>query len=401
MTFEEALRFLSGRITFSPKKDRERLVHLLEKLGNPHERFRCIHIAGTNGKGSVTTMTASILKAAGYRVGAYLSPFVFDVRERWQLDGELISREALAHCVSALAPVVDAMSADDQATITEFELKTAIAFQFFASQNVDFAVIEVGIGGRLDSTNVIPAPCVAAITSIGYDHQNLLGNTLREIATEKAGILKRGTLAGITPVSDPEPLSAIQSKADTEGVPLIQIKGDELPAGVCLRLRGSHQRVNASTATLIARTLGIPEDAIQRGLSLANLPGRFQVCQGGKLILDGAHNEQGTRILAEALRSEFPGERFTYVVGSKQAHAPGTFLEALLPLARRIIATEPDFKPTPAHLVVEAAGSVPSEIVIPVADAIRHALTFPERVVVTGSFYVVGETPDELRSESR
>ena len=397
MNFDEALRFLSQRVTFSPKKDKRRFLSLLELLGNPHERLHYIHIAGTNGKGSVTTMVAAILQAAGYRVGSYLSPYVFDVGERWLINGVPLSKEALARQVTQIAPFVEVMSAQDQAGITEFELKTAVAFCIFAELEVDYVVLEVGIGGRLDSTNVIAPPLVAAITSIGLDHMNLLGYTLREIATEKAGILKHGTLACVTPVTDPEALEAIRAKASAEGVPLVLVRGDELPPGIILGLRGPHQRVNASTATCIARILSIPEEAIRLGLVSASLPGRFQVCQGERLILDGAHNAQGTRVLADALRVEFPREKFTFVVGSKQAHAPGTFLEALLPLAQRIIATEPAFKPTPAQLVVEAAGDVPAEVMIPVADAIRHALTFPERVVVTGSFYVVGETPEELR----
>ena len=402
MTFDQAVRFLSNRITFSPKKDPTRLKLLLAAVGSPQEKLAIIHVAGTNGKGSVTTMTAAILQAAGHSVGAYLSPYVFDVRERWIVNGLPISESDLARQVSELAPHVEAMDNNgEHGAITEFELKTAVAFKHFAEVGVDFAVIEVGIGGTYDSTNIIAPPLVAAITSIGFDHMSLLGNTLGEIASQKAGILKHGTRACVTPVTDPEALAAITQKAVAEGVPLLPIRGDELPEGVTLALRGPHQRVNASTATCIAQILEIPEAAILQGLETATLPGRFQICQNGRLILDGAHNEDGARTLAAALREEFPGEKFTFVVGSKQSHAPGPFLAELAFLIDSLIATEPSFKPTPLTEVMVAANALnlPTTCIPRVPEAIQAALQTGRRVVVTGSFYVVGETPENLRQK--
>ncbi|MBB6052862.1 glutamate ligase domain-containing protein [Armatimonas rosea] len=395
MTFDQAVGYLANRITFSPRKDPARLRALLAEVGSPQDRLPCVHIAGTNGKGSVTTMTAAILQAAGYTVGAYLSPYVFSLGERWQVNGLPLSEEALARHVTELAPFVERISAGELGAITEFELKTAIAFKHFAEVGVDFAVIEVGIGGTYDSTNIIPPPLAAAITSIGFDHMALLGNTLGEIAAQKAGILKHGTRACITPVTDPEALAAIQQKATSEGVPLTLVRGDELPGGITLALRGPHQRVNASTATLLARTLELPESAIRAGLESATLPGRFQLCLGGRLILDGAHNEDGAQTLVAALTEEFPGEKFVFVIGSKQTHSPAPFLAELAPLAAAVIATEPSFKPTPAREVVAAAQrlGLPVTHQVPVAAAIEAALQRTERVVVTGSFYVVGETP--------
>ncbi len=399
MTFDQAVLYLANRITFSPRKDPARLKMLLSHVGSPQETLRCVHIAGTNGKGSVTTMTAAILQAAGYRVGAYLSPYVFDVRERWMVDGLPITKADLARHVEELAPFVEAMNGSEYGAITEFELKTAIAFKHFAEAGVDFAVIEVGIGGTYDSTNIIPAPLVAAITSIGFDHVSLLGSTLGEIAGQKAGILKHGTRACITPVTEPEALAAITKKAREEDVPLIHIHGDAFPSDTHLSLRGPHQRVNASTATGIARTLEIPESAIRRGLETAALPGRFQICQDGRLILDGAHNEDGAQTLKAALQEEFPGEKFTAVIGSKQTHDPAPFLAVLAPLLHAVIATEPAFKPIPATEVAAAAAALGLPVVcLPhVPDAIQTALQSPLRVIVTGSFYVVGETPESLR----
>lgn len=401
MTFDQAVRFLSNRILFSPKKDPTRLKFLLAAVGSPQEKLAIIHVAGTNGKGSVTTMTSAILQAAGYSVGAYLSPYVFDVRERWMVNGQPISEAELARHVAELAPHVEAMERHGEyGAITEFELKTAVAFKHFAEVGVDYAVIEVGIGGTYDSTNIIPPPLVAAITSIGFDHMSLLGNTLGEIASQKAGILKRGTRTCVTPVTEPEALAAIQTKAALEGVPLCHVSGNELPASVNLALRGPHQRTNASTATCIARTLEIPEAAIRQGLETATLPGRFQLCQNRRLILDGAHNEDGAQTLAAALREEFPGEKFTFVMGSKQSHAPGPFLAELVPLIDSLIATEPSFKPTPIAEVIAAANALGLSVqrISRVPEAIHEALKSPLRVVVTGSFYVVGDTPEALRS---
>ena len=346
-------------------------------------------------------MTAAILQAAGHSVGAYLSPYVFDIRERWMVSGLPISQADLARHVTELAPYVEAMNGSELGTITEFELKTAVAFKHFREVGVDFAVLEVGIGGTYDSTNIILPPLVAAITSIGFDHMSLLGNTLGEIASQKAGIIKHGTRACVTPVTEPEALAAITKKAASESVPLIQIRGDELPEGVRLALRGPHQRINASVATEVARLLAIPEDAIRRGLETATLPGRFQICQDRRLILDGAHNEDGARTLATALHDEFPGEKFTVVLGSKQGHDPSPFLVELAPIVDSVIATEPSFKPTPSSEVIAAAQSLdlPVKRALPVAAAIEEALQGTRRVVVTGSFYVVGETPEALREE--
>jgi dihydrofolate synthase / folylpolyglutamate synthase len=399
VTFDQAVEYLGNRISFSPRKDPERLRELLAQVGSPQERLACLHIAGTNGKGSVTTMAAAILQAADYSVGAYLSPYVFDVRERWMVNGEPIAPEALIRHVEQLAPFVEAMNRSEYGSITEFEFKTAVAFKHFAEVGVDFAVIEVGIGGTHDSTNIIPPPRVAAITSIGFDHVSLLGNTLGEIASQKAGIIKRGTAACVTPVTEPEALAAITQKAVLEEVPLLAVPEDALPTGVRLALRGPHQRINAGTASVLARVLAIPEAAIRRGLETATLPGRFQLCQEGRLILDGAHNEDGAQTLAAALRDEFPGEVFTFVVGSKQSHAPGPFLAELAPLVHSVIATRPSFKPTPTSEVMAAAASLglPVESFDSVPAAIHQALRRPLRVVVTGSFYVVGETPESLR----
>lgn len=406
---------MSGLLQFGIRLDRERFVELLRRAGDPQKRLRCLHVAGTNGKGSTTTFIASILAAAGYRVGSYLSPYVFDLRERILLNGAMIPKADFARWVTHLQPHMEAIAATDLGPTTEFELKTAVAFCWLAEQAVDFAVLEVGIGGRLDATNVIPPPLVAVITSIGWDHQHLLGDTLAKIAGEKAGILKRGTLACITAVPPgTEAFDAIAAKAAAEGVPLRSVTGSDIGlSDLALRLRGPFQAANAACATAAVRVLQqsgsgdrIDESAIRRGLEQAMLPGRFQIALPGDptLVLDVAHNQDGGRVLAEALRAELPGHRFRFVVGMTRAHDPEPFLREIAPLAAdgAIVVTAPKFRPKPAEETAAAARSLglTPTVIEPTSAAIVRAWEAArpgEAVVVTGSFYVVGETPPELR----
>ena len=443
MDFEESVRYMSGLLQFGIRLDRERFVSLLERLGNPQLRFPCVHIAGTNGKGSTTTFIAAILRAAGYRIGTYLSPYVFDVRERIQLNGTMIPKDDFSRWVTTIRPHIEAIAVTELGQTTEFELKTAAAFCYFAEQNVDFAAVEVGIGGRLDATNVIPPPLCAVITTIGWDHMHLLGDTLAKIAAEKAGILKPGTIC-VTAVAPGEALETIAKIAAAQQVSLLRVAPEDRPekrldpavpfvsyhrtnegkltlhlpsgeiAGVRPSLRGAYQAGNAATAAAAVEVLrtkrgvAVSDEAIRRGLESAFIPGRFQIAQrgaGGRpiLLLDGAHNEEGAAILAQALQAEFgPQQKYIVVTGAKQGHAPGPFLEILAPLVKRVIATRPSFRPVDAAEVVQAAEKrgLPVRVIEPAAAAIRTAWEesgLKDVVVVTGSLYLVGETPEDLR----
>jgi dihydrofolate synthase/folylpolyglutamate synthase len=328
------------------------------------------------------------------------------------MNGAMIPKQDFARWVETLRTPIEEIAAETElGSTTEFELKTAVAFCWLAEQQVDFAVIEVGIGGRLDATNIIPPPLVSVITSIGYDHQALLGDTLAKIAGEKAGIIKRGTLACITAVPPGEALDAIIARADQEGVPLRTVR----PADAIsfpLALHGPFQRVNAAVAHAAIQVLQengaavVPESALREGLAQASLPGRFQTALSGDpaLVLDVAHNEDGARVLAEALRAEFPQARFHFVVGMSRNHDPALFLRELAPLAKggKIVVTAPRFRPKPVEEVAAAAreAGLNPQIVEPTAAAIVRTWEEAkpgEVVVVTGSFYVVGETPPELR----
>jgi dihydrofolate synthase/folylpolyglutamate synthase len=450
MSYEESVAYMSGLLQFGMRLDRERFTALLARLGDPHKRLRCVHVAGTNGKGSTTTFVSSVLRAAGYRVGTYLSPYVFDLRERIQVGGEMIPPADFARWVTVIRPHIEAVARDpDLGQTTEFELKTAVAFCYFAERGVDFAAVEVGIGGRLDATNVIPPPLVAVITHIGLDHTSILGDTLAQIAAEKAGIIKKGTAACVTAVPPGEALDVIAAAAERQGVPLLRVGpaaavppdpdrfgvyriapdrdggvdleiGGEGDAdrvaleGLRLRLRGDFQAANAAAAAAAVEVLRrrgvvtISPERFRAGLESASLPGRFQVVREGRdgdrpaLVLDGAHNEDGARVLAGALEGMFPGRRCVLVAGMRHNHEPEPFLRVLAPLSRRVVATAPPFKPRPAAEVAAAAGrlGVPAEVAEPAADAVLRALetaSADEVVVVTGSFYTVGEVPPFLR----
>ncbi len=446
VTYEEAVRYMSGLLQFGIRLDRERFAELLRRVGDPHKRLRCVHVAGTNGKGSTTNFVASGLQAAGYTVGAYFSPYVFDLRERIQINGAQIGKEEFADIVTRLRPHIEALAQTELGQTTEFELKTAAAFLHFAERDVDFAVVEVGIGGRLDSTNVIPPPLVAVITNIGLDHVNLLGDTLEKIAGEKAGILKAGTLACVTAVPPGPALAVIRERATVCGVPLRRVapfdETENAPEVIAhfragdapgethiafaggtrdtpffdlrLALRGPFQAANAATALAaldVLRESGVAPrltfGAMQTGLERATLPGRFQIIERPlfpTLVLDVAHNEDGAHVLADAISAAFPHRPVTLVVGMSRTHEPEPFLRILGRVApRRLLVTAPQFRPksvSETYAAAVAAGLSDVRMIDVVSEAVEEAMQSAvpgEVVVVTGSFYTVGETPEKWR----
>lgn len=305
----------------------ERVALALRNLGDPHRSFRSVHIAGTNGKGSVAAMVHSMFWRGGYRVGLYTSPHLIDLRERIVVaDSKHAAADAIAACyrigedeVVSYTQEIHAAATVRGIPLTFFEVMTVMAFLHFARQQVDLAVIEVGLGGRLDATNVID-PEVAVITSIGLDHQEFLGESLAEIAAEKAGILKAGC-PGVVGVVPKEALDVIEATARARGIPLARL-GKEfrvleepalsyegsagLMADLEIGLRGSHQRGNAAVALRVVEMLApqcpLPEEPIRLGLREVRWPGRLDVVrENPKIILDGAHNEEGMTALAEAL----------------------------------------------------------------------------------------------------
>lgn len=387
----------------SMKLGLERFREFCARLGNPQESFRSVHVAGTNGKGSTTAMIASILKAAGYKVGSYYSPFVYDIRERFLLNGEMISEADFARLVEFMRPIAEAMERTEHGHPTEFELKTALTFLWFAENQVDFAVLEVGLGGRLDATNIV-SPLVSVITNVSMDHMEHLGDTIEQIAAEKAGIIKP-RVPCVTAATGPA-LAVIRRIAEERGSVLRQVTGlPESCADVKIGMRGDFQRVNAALAVAAAEVLqdegvDIPESAIRTGLETACLPGRLEVIhENPTLVLDGAHNPDAARNLADAVHDWFTYDRLILIMGMVKGHSIENTVSILAPLADKFIATAPSGpRALPALEVASAAREYCSDVttIEPVPAAVHCALESAgpnDLILVTGSFYTIGEVP--------
>jgi dihydrofolate synthase/folylpolyglutamate synthase len=450
MDFDESVRYMSGLLRFGWKLGNERFEALCDRLGNPHLQLPAIHVAGTKGKGSTTALAAAILKESGFHVGAYFSPYVFDIRERAQIDGRMISREEFARIASLIRPHMEALAQTEHGETTEFEMKTALAFRYFADNRVDWACVEVGLGGRLDATNVV-RPAVTVITNIGLDHTNVLGTTHAEIAGEKAGIVKPGVVC-ITATDHPEALAVIRSVANERGAPLARVarEGDDAggsdrvirwetapdaggldPEGHFARvtvrtarreypdldvaMAGIYQRINAACAiaaveeALGSRGLELELQHVRRALAETLLPGRMSVqrlASGVLLVLDGAHNALAADALAGticALRRREALRDTWLVIGMLEGHDPAGVL-APLASGATVIACQPDWRRAlPAETIAEAARPLTDrvEIVRSVPEAVESAITRAQPndlILVTGSFYTIGETePIQLR----
>jgi dihydrofolate synthase / folylpolyglutamate synthase len=422
MTYREAVARLTGlrggeMAGMTPGL--ARIEALLSAIGNPERSFRIVQVGGTNGKGSVSAMLAAIGQAAGWRVGLYTSPHLIDLSERIRVDGRPISEADLVDGVEAIGTLVARLDA------TMFEAVTTLALDHFARESVDLAVLEVGMGGRLDATTV-GAPDAQVVTRIDYDHQAYLGNTLAAIASEKAAIVRRG--AAFSARQEPEALAVLERRAHEVGVPL-QVEGRDLTAcarGFTLdgqqidlagpgwrlddarcRLLGVHQPGNAVLATAAARAIGAGDAAIREGLAAVEWPGRFDiVSRDPVVILDGAHNPGGARALAASLAAYFPGQPTTLVIGVSADKDQRGILDALVPLASRLILT-PYTSPraaTPEDLARHLpAGMVRVELAASPREALALALDRPATpiICVAGSLYLIGEILAQTREKQR
>jgi dihydrofolate synthase/folylpolyglutamate synthase len=352
----------------------DRIKVLLERLGNPHQKFKSIHVAGTNGKGSTCAMLASILKEAGYKVGLYTSPHLFDYRERIKINGKDIPKREFTRIIERIRKRIRSRNREETPTV--FEVLTAAAFTYFAEQKVEYAVIEVGMGGRLDATNVI-TPLVAIITNIDLEHTAILGRTLAKVAAEKAAIIKP-RVPVITAETKPEALRVIKHNADKNRSLLIQV--GSVQEGLKTNLIGEHQKVNAACAVAAVRLANIAanKQAILRGLKMVSWPGRFQVLSRKPLtIVDGAHNPAGIKVLVETLKQQFPGKKFTFIFGTQEDKDLASMLSLLRPLAKKIVIT---------HSSHQNAANKDS---IKLADALK--LSVGEDRVITGSLFLVAD----------
>ena len=427
--YAKALEYLYSFVDFSMQKANtysparfkiERMQALVASLGHPQQTCPSIHVAGTKGKGSVAVFCSNSLQESGYKVGLYTSPHLDDYAERIQINHEFIPHETLVDLVEEIKPHVEAIP-----ELTTFEITTALAFMYFAQQAVSAAVIEVGLGGRLDATNVI-VPVVCVITSISYDHTYLLGNTLREIAGEKAGIIKAGIPVVVSPQEE-EARIVIEQVARDREAPLIQVGRDvrftqlthsldhqffkvwaemktpETAATLTIPLLGHHQVVNAATAFAaldIFRQKGfeIKPEAIERGFATAFWPGRFEVIQKlPPVILDCAHNRDSALKLRLTLEEYYPGKRVILIFGASEDKDIQGMFEELMPVVEQLMAVK-SFHPRaiePGKLVemVRSYGK-PVQIVDQIPEALEKAIQLAGEttaVLVTGSIFVVAE----------
>lgn len=431
-TYSQALAYLNSLIDFEkgmPKSyspvsfNLARTAHLLAGLGDPQEDYPIVLIAGTKGKGSTAAFLESILRAAGRRTGLYISPHLHTWRERVQVNRQLIAKAAVANWIVRLRPMVEALRGTEQGPPTYYEVSTALALGYFAEQAIDVAVLEVGLGGRLDATNIV-TPRVAVITTIGYDHIEILGHTLTAIAGEKAGIVKPDGWA-VSAVQDPEAMAAIEATcrarsarlwvAEKSGVhPVLPGPGDSLPYPVSptagnLGLHGGFQEGNARVAQAVVLALraqgwDIPSAAVAKGLRTVRWPGRLEVAgRQPRLVLDGAHNVDSARALRQALQAGFAYQRLIIVAGFSQGHDVGAFFGELGPAAAHVVLTAARHPRsagiTPLVEAVRRAVNVPVETAASVTAALERAraLAAPaDLICVCGSLFVVAEAREAL-----
>jgi len=405
----DPLSYLFRLEQFGIKFGLDNIRALLARLGNPDRAFRSIHIAGTNGKGSVTAMVDTVLRRAGHRSARYTSPHLIDLSERFVVDGRAVEPAALRRAAVNIQRVIEAALADGTlpAKPTFFEATTAMAFDIFCDARVEFAVIEVGLGGRLDSTNVID-PVVTAITSIDFDHQKYLGDTLAEIAGEKAGIIKPGVPVVVGDVT-PDAFSVIARTARERGAELIRADAPGRDYGpIRLGLRGDHQIANARVAMRILETLerqgvAIGPAAIVDGLTQVSWPGRLDhrtLATGREVVLDAAHNPAGAAALASYLRG-LGGAKPTLVFGAMKDKDVDGMLTVLLPAVGRVLVTRPSNPRAadPQELAARIRAIAPAlavEIVQAPLDAVAAATASAPLVVVAGSIFLLGDVMQEL-----
>lgn len=385
----------------------ENTRRLAALAGNPHERLRFIHVAGTNGKGSTCAMLESIYRAAGLRVGLYTSPHLVSFRERIQVNRRLIPEADVVRLVGEMQRWLATFPPDHCPTF--FEVITVMALRYFEEQRCELVVWETGMGGRLDATNIV-TPLAAVITNIGFDHQQWLGDTLAAIAAEKAGIIKPGVPV-LTATDAPEALEVIGRTARERGAALTVLGPDaSLPAefaSLQLPLPGAHQVRNAALAVATVQALQdkipVSRDAIVQGLSSVRWPGRLQMVTrpgGQRVLLDAAHNPAGTEALSAALRTMFPGQRPALVLGVLRDKDWATMCEELAPRANRIATVPVGSERTAdaAELAAACRRAAPAAEVV-ACDSLGAALERMANepfVVVTGSSYLVGEALEWL-----
>lgn len=410
MTAVEAIAYIESQSWSETRLGLERTRQLLSAINEPHKKLRFIHVAGTNGKGSTCAMLAAIMQAAGYRTGLYTSPYICRFNERMQVNGQMISDEKLAALTELMRPIADNM-ADHP---SQFEIVTAMAMQFFLDEGCDIVVLETGLGGEMDSTNVISCPEAAVITNIGLEHTEYLGDTVEQIASAKAGIIKPGC-AAVCYRCTPEAIAVFENVCRERGAKLTKADFDSIHPISCdldgqhfswktfndltLPLLGEHQLKNAAVVletVMVLRRNGwnIPDESIRAGLGRTVWPARLEVLSKKPIfIVDGAHNPQCASALGRCLKDLFPGEKLNFILGVLADKDYMLMLETLREHMGKVLCVTPDSpRALPAEQLAEILGNmgIAAQAYTGIEAAVAAAMDDAEPCVACGSLYMAG-----------
>lgn len=408
MTYSQAIQFLYDLRLFGTKFGLENTFRLAALAGNPQEKLRVIHVAGTNGKGSTCAMLESVYREAGLRVGLFTSPHLVSFAERIQINRQLISEADVTRLVVEMQGLLKNFPPELHPTF--FEVVTVMALKYFAEQRCELVVLETGLGGRLDATNIV-RPLASVITNVQFDHQQWLGETLAQIAGEKAGIIKPNRPV-VTGAEDAEAQQVIIRVAREQKAPLTIVTRADAKAldSLEVSLLGEHQRINAAVAWHTVRVLQpqlpVPESAVTLGLKRVQWAGRLQLVRragamGQTILLDGAHNPAGAQSLASALRTYFPSARPALILGSMRDKDWPTMCKILAPLASRIyLSPTGSERSADPHLLVHSCQEANPGAAIVVCESLAQALSQAEAepfVALAGSLYIIGEAMELLQ----
>lgn len=427
MNFKQTVQYIENTLRFGCRPGLERTAKLLELLGNPHKELECVHIAGTNGKGSTTAMISNILKHAGYKVGTYTSPHLYKITERMVVNGVQITEENFVKYANKVIEKMKYMKENGMEMPTQFEMLTAMAFLYFQDVNVDVAVIEVGLGGMYDATNVIDS-ILSVITSISYDHVEVLGNSIELIAKEKAGVIKDNATVVLYPQLYREAEKVIEEVSKEKKAKLVKVREEQVKPlefdimgqsfdytyddlylkNLVVPLLGDHQINNASVAVTAAVELSklgfdIKEQHIREGLKTVEWPCRFSIISKEPLIIiDGAHNEDGINSLKAAIQKYLSDKKIILVFGMLGDKSYSYGVQELVPLAHRVIATEPvSPRALKAEQMAEMARKYNEQVEVE-ADIIKaiekaKALAHEDSaILICGSLYLAGSAYEYL-----
>lgn len=422
MNYQEALKFIEESHKFGMRLGLENSFKLLELLGNPQDKVKVIHVAGTNGKGSVCSFIANSLQAEGYKVGLYTSPYLETFTERIRINGQNIPEEDVARIVTLMKDKIEQMVKEGFAYPTEFEIETAMAFYYYWEQKVDYVALEVGLGGRYDATNVIKDSVASVIVSLSLDHIGVLGDTLDKIAYEKAGIIKPNGLTVSYKQKD-EAAQVIKDVCKEQNAEYVEVDfdsinvkksdvssqifdcviGDEKFEDIEIQLIGDHQVLNATLALTVLKSIRdkrgvkLSDEAIKKGFHDTKWPGRIEKIKDDPVfIIDGAHNEDGARSLTKALEKNFKGQKLTFLMGMLADKDIDSVLELLMDKFQKVVTTTPDsdraISCEELKAKIEKYGK--EVVAIPkIEDAVKYVIDNAEKdevIIAAGSLYMIG-----------